>query len=216
VTTIPLAPPLLAGSSDRPGDSDGPSGSAPRLAARHRGASLFGLAPCGVLPATRVTTGAVRSYRTFSPLPTIALAGVARRYIFCATFLQVALTGRYPAHCPAEFGLSSRLRCGVGATSSLREPARPPRVARRPAVVWLTANIALYIGARERLEKGGGCTGGTGRTGRVIRLSLERFDTARVFYTDCCAACRSLRRSSRCSIRSRAALPPDTPARHRP
>jgi len=32
-------------------------------------ASLFGLAPCGVLPATRVTTSAVRSYRTFSPLP---------------------------------------------------------------------------------------------------------------------------------------------------
>ncbi len=32
-------------------------------------ASLFGLAPCGVLPATCVTTGAVRSYRTFSPLP---------------------------------------------------------------------------------------------------------------------------------------------------
>ena len=31
-------------------------------------ASLFGLAPCGVLPATRVATGAVRSYRTFSPL----------------------------------------------------------------------------------------------------------------------------------------------------
>jgi hypothetical protein len=29
------------------------------------------------------------------------------RYIFCATFLQVTLTGRYPAHCPAEFGLSS-------------------------------------------------------------------------------------------------------------
>src|SRR5207249_1625080 len=29
------------------------------------------------------------------------------RYVFCATFLQVTLTGRYPAHCPAEFGLSS-------------------------------------------------------------------------------------------------------------
>ena len=29
------------------------------------------------------------------------------RYIFCATFLRVAPTGRYPAHCPAEFGLSS-------------------------------------------------------------------------------------------------------------
>src|SRR6185369_7581522 len=37
------------------------------------GASLFGLAPCGVLPATRVATGAVRSYRTISPLPTFVL-----------------------------------------------------------------------------------------------------------------------------------------------
>ena len=35
---------------------------------------------------------------------------VERRYVFCATFLRVAPTGRYPAHCPAEFGLSSRLR----------------------------------------------------------------------------------------------------------
>ena len=40
-------------------------------------ASLFGLAPCGVLPATRVTTSAVRSYRTFSPLPTFALWATA-------------------------------------------------------------------------------------------------------------------------------------------
>ena len=30
---------------------------------------LFGLAPGGVYPATRVATGAVRSYRTLSPLP---------------------------------------------------------------------------------------------------------------------------------------------------
>ena len=92
-------------------------------------ASLFGLAPCGVLPATRVTTGAVRSYRTFSPLPTSALRATAGkpvrglpseareaceggRYVFCATVRQVILPGRYPAHCPAEFGLSS-LRLGA-------------------------------------------------------------------------------------------------------
>ena len=31
--------------------------------------SLFGLAPCGVYLAPGVTAGAVRSYRTFSPLP---------------------------------------------------------------------------------------------------------------------------------------------------
>ena len=79
-TIIPLAPPLLTGSSGLPGSfrlrfqlrrnspkpwrrrSDGPSSIA----------SLFGLAPCGVLPATDVATGAVRSYRTFSPLPTFA------------------------------------------------------------------------------------------------------------------------------------------------
>jgi len=32
-------------------------------------AYLFGLAPNGVYPATTVTSSAVRSYRTFSPLP---------------------------------------------------------------------------------------------------------------------------------------------------
>ena len=31
--------------------------------------SLFGLAPCGVYHASDITGGAVRSYRTFSPLP---------------------------------------------------------------------------------------------------------------------------------------------------
>jgi len=68
------------------------------------------------LPAADVATGAVRSYRTFSPLPTSArcwlspaasyggqaLAGLpdaARqrevgRCIFCATVLRVAPTGR--------------------------------------------------------------------------------------------------------------------------
>src|SRR5271166_3871946 len=34
-----------------------------------RSPPLFGLAPCGVFPATAITGGAVRSYRTFSPLP---------------------------------------------------------------------------------------------------------------------------------------------------
>src|SRR5215210_5171691 len=91
-------------------------------------AILFGLAPCGVLPAIRVTTNAVRSYRTFSPLPASALTGYgmaspfrpappkrAERAkaggIFSVPLIrQVTLPGRYPAHCPKEFGLSSRLR----------------------------------------------------------------------------------------------------------
>jgi len=46
----------------------------------------------------------VSSYLTLSPLP----PGYRRRSALCGTFLGVAPTGRYPASCPAEFGLSSR------------------------------------------------------------------------------------------------------------
>ena len=46
----------------------------------------------------------VSSYLTLSPLP----PRVRRRSTFCGTFLGVTPTGRYPASCPAEFGLSSR------------------------------------------------------------------------------------------------------------
>jgi len=38
---------------------------------------LFGLAPGGVYPATTVTSRAVRSYRTFSPLPFYNVPGSA-------------------------------------------------------------------------------------------------------------------------------------------
>jgi hypothetical protein len=40
--------------------------------------SLFGLAPCGVYPASGFTTGAVRSYRTISPLPRRRASKLAR------------------------------------------------------------------------------------------------------------------------------------------
>lgn len=46
----------------------------------------------------------VSSYLTLSPLP----PENRRRFTFCGTFLGVTPTGRYPASCPAEFGLSSR------------------------------------------------------------------------------------------------------------
>ena len=49
-----------------------------------------------------VTSRAVRSYRTFSPLPT-----VSRRYIFCGTFHGLTPPRRYLAPCPKEPGLSS-------------------------------------------------------------------------------------------------------------
>lgn len=52
---------------------------------------LFGLAPGGVYRAAPIAGGAVRFYRTVSPLP----RGVAtpRRFVFCGTFPEVALAG---------------------------------------------------------------------------------------------------------------------------
>src|SRR5690606_14442951 len=99
--------------------SDGPSSNA----------SLFGLAPCGVLPATDLAAGAVRSYRTFSPLPRRrALRRDGGRYVFCATVRQVTLPGNYPAHCPLEFGLSSG--------AALRPAGDPARRLPATAIVW--------------------------------------------------------------------------------
>ena len=64
--TISLGRRLPAASSNLPGSGGGPDRPAPR---QFPGSSLFGLAPSGVCPARTVTRSAVRSYRTFSPLP---------------------------------------------------------------------------------------------------------------------------------------------------
>ena len=112
VTIIPLAPPSLAGSSDLPGGF----GRAVQLTSpdgfpcRTTNASLFGLAPCGVLPATHVATGAVRSYRTFSPLPSSAQpapCGPASARVEAVYFLC-----HFPSGCP-DRALPGALPCGV-------------------------------------------------------------------------------------------------------
>ena len=74
---------------------------------------LLGLAPGGVYPAGTVTSSAVRSYRTFSPLPVFDTrtpknsAANHRRSVFCGTFPVLTDGGRYPPPCPVEPGLSS-------------------------------------------------------------------------------------------------------------
>ena len=139
VTTIPLAPPLLAGSSDLPGGFDGHVRQRRSLGKRRTGrpqrlpiwsCSVRGFAchPCyhgrGALLPHLFTLTRLRGLRALrrSKLESLPRrsprSGEGGRYIFCATFLQVAPTGRYPAHCPAEFGLSSRLRAfGASAAS---------------------------------------------------------------------------------------------------
>ena len=64
-TTIPLGLHLRTGSSNLPA-----------CTADHGIACLFDLAPGGVFPAISVTGNAVRSYRTFSPLPALARLAV--------------------------------------------------------------------------------------------------------------------------------------------
>jgi hypothetical protein len=95
--------------------------------ARRHG-SLFDLAPGGVCPATAVAGGAVRSYRTLSPLPS-KLGGL----------LSVALSLRSPPpgitrhRVPVEPGLSS--------SRGLRDPGSG-----HPAI-WHIFNVGLNAGA---------------------------------------------------------------------
>lgn len=61
-----------------------------------------GLLQAGFALTPLVAKRAVGSYPTFSPLPTTSWA-----VIFCGTFPEVSLGGRYPRPCPLETGLSS-------------------------------------------------------------------------------------------------------------
>jgi hypothetical protein len=97
--TIHLGRSLPSASRDRPGWR---RGNPPDPLPGHPGRGLpplLGLAPGGVYRATAVTGGAVRSYRTLSPLPPTASQRIpwVWRFAFCGTFPEVALAGRYPA-----------------------------------------------------------------------------------------------------------------------
>src|SRR5262249_34483881 len=81
MAVIHLGRALLPGSSDLPGSKTERTAPPP----------LFGLAPRGVYTARRIAPPAVRSYRTFSPLPR------ERRYIFCCTFVRSRLERTPPA-----------------------------------------------------------------------------------------------------------------------
>ncbi len=63
---------------------------------------LFGLAAGGVYQADQSPGLWCALTAPFHPYP--ALAG---RFVFCGTFLRVAPTGRYPAPCSMQLGLSS-------------------------------------------------------------------------------------------------------------
>jgi hypothetical protein len=112
---------------------------------------LFGLAPGGVCRATTVAGGAVRSYRTLSPLtrrrpPEGVHPG--GRIALCGTFPGVAPAGRYPAPFSVEPGLSSRGCTGCPAIP--RAATRPPRT-RRSCRLFRSA-----VQARHGVDQGRG------------------------------------------------------------
>ena len=123
--TIPLGASLPARSSDQPGDMT--------RAAR----PLLGLAPGGVCRASPVTGGAVRSYRTVSPLPPAVLAdgGVAVCFLW---------------HCPPgrpDWPLTSTLPCGARTFLPRRRASRPGR-SRRPSGLRKTKPFYQLLGSQ--------------------------------------------------------------------
>jgi len=82
---------------------------------------LSGLAPGEVCPAAGVTVSAVRSYRTFSPLPAGTIAGRRRRYRLCGTVSGIAPAGRYPA--PSFRGARTFLPCCPKAARAAIRPS---------------------------------------------------------------------------------------------
>jgi len=117
VTAIPLGRRSPGVSSNLPGRLD--PDTIPKFTLEHGFApSLFGLAPGGVCRAADVAAGAVRSYRTISPLPRL---NATRR----GGMFSVALSlGSHPPdvirhRLPAEPGLSSP------ATFRFRRSGRP-------------------------------------------------------------------------------------------
>ena len=135
MTTIPLGPALLTGSSDLPGGFGRAVLFDCKLVFTARvSASLFGLAPCGVLPAICLATDAVRSYRTFSPLlapPFLASARQALRPPLAVYFLC-----HCPSSCP-DRELPGALPCGV--RTFLPPPPHPCGRVGETAVIWPAA-----------------------------------------------------------------------------
>ena len=99
VTAIPLGRRLPGASSNLPGRQGLDMTPRPFRARALSSLSppLFGLAPGGVCRAADVAAGAVRSYRTVSPLPPPPTTGGGRRSVLCGTIPGLAPAGCYPA-----------------------------------------------------------------------------------------------------------------------
>lgn len=83
-----------------------PDASRAKTAIVHRCVPLRSCSRWG-LPGKESPNSLVVSYTTVPPLPVRSKLEAPSAVHFCGTILQLALTGRYPAPCPMEPGLSS-------------------------------------------------------------------------------------------------------------
>jgi hypothetical protein len=132
VIAIRLGRALLRGSSVSAHCAETFSNLPGSLTERAAPSPLFGLAPRGVCPASRITPSAVRSYRTFSPLP--RSPKTAWRYVFCGTFRKDPFERSPPA---------------VSRHVALWRPDFPPACASGYPSAWLCCGV----------EGQGGCYG---------------------------------------------------------
>jgi hypothetical protein len=136
---IPLGKALLPSSSNLPGSRTERAAPPP----------LFGLAPHGVCPARRIAPPAVRSYRTFSPLPKTQACTQAPGGIF-----SVALSVKSALSEPPR-PLAGMLPCGdrtflppTGFPIRERPPVRQARLnSRRSRVECREGRLSILPGA---------------------------------------------------------------------
>src|SRR5579859_3965150 len=93
---------------------------------RRRDSSLFGLAPCGVCPARGIAVAAVRSYRTFSPLPWRCHQG--GMFSVALSVESPTLSQKPRKDGPPSRTLSGTLLCGVRTFLSPRPKTREAAV----------------------------------------------------------------------------------------
>src|SRR5262245_61029686 len=103
-------------SSDLPGSLYGPY-----VRSEDRVLPYLVLLQAGFAVPPSVTTGAVRSYRTISPLPLLA----ERRFAFCCTFRGLASPRRYLAPCPGSPDFPPRLRAAIAWPTPARMVGTP-------------------------------------------------------------------------------------------
>jgi hypothetical protein len=150
--------------TDPSGGTEGPPGSAGQ--SRFCLPLLLGLAPGGVCPATAVTGGAVRSYRTISPLPPAGSRCTSRNGL--GGMFSVALSLRSPP--PGVTRHRASVEPGL---SSLRPTQRAPAKSGHPTV-WHGIMWAML-----RLSQRPRCQAAARRTSAMKRRAASELSPRR-------------------------------------